>query len=183
MKLRNILSKLLLGVLLPAYPIGASAQFASSPESFFLALRQAVNKRDTAALKRLVYPFWDEVEDMQAGMIENMLDGDPLQRGDGAFSMYALDTLIAHHLAEISAVDDDLYAQLAADRVCGSVLSTYAQRQGWIMDFNEVRMIRLKKRGNFQLLCWENLNRLLNPVLRRARNHATLLVSYPSNFT
>lgn len=63
---------------------------------------------------------------MQAGMIENMLDGDPLQRGDGAFSMYALDTLIAHHLAEIRPVDDDLYAQLAADRVFGSVISTYA---------------------------------------------------------
>jgi len=164
MKLRNILSKLLLGVLLPAYPIGASAQFASSPESFFLALRQAVNKRDTAALKRLVYPFRDEVEDMQAGMIENMLNGDPLQRGDGAFSMYALDSLIAHYLAEIKPVDDDLYARLATDRFFGPVIRTYQQKQVWVMDFHEVRMILLEKKGEFQLFFWENLNRLLRPT-------------------
>ena len=164
MKSPGIAYLLLLGTLLPIFPPDAIAQPAAPTQPFFLALKQAVVQRDTTALKRLVYPFRDEVEDMQAGMIENMLNGDPLQRGDGAFSMYALDSLIAHYLAEIKPVDDDLYARLATDRFFGPVIRTYQQKQVWVMDFHEVRMILLEKKGEFQLFFWENLNRLLRPT-------------------
>ncbi len=136
-------------------------------EEFFLTLKQAVGREDTATLKQLVYPFRDDVEDMQAGLIEQMLKGDPQQRGDGAFSTYALDTLISHHLSEIKPIPNELYAQLSGDRFFGSVISSYKQKQVWVMDFHEVRMILLETEGKLQLFFWENLNRLLNPALRQ----------------
>ena len=148
---------------LPALSI--AQQHTPMIETFFLALKTAVSRQDTAALKQLVYPFRDEVEDMQAGLIELMLKGDPQQRGDGAFSSYALDTLIAQHLSEIKPIPDDLYTQLSGDRFFGTVISSYKQKHVWVMDFHEVRMILLEKDGKLQLLFWENLNRLLHPTL------------------
>lgn len=118
------------------------------------------------ALEQLVYPFKDDVEDMQAGLIENMLNGNPQQRGDGAFSMYALDTLVTHHLAEVKPIAGGLYAQLSNDRFFGKVIGRYRQQQVWVMDFHDVHIILLEKRRKLQLLFWENLNNLLNPAFR-----------------
>jgi len=156
---------ILLLTTLPALSI--AQQHTPMVEDFFLALKNTVSRQDTATLKQLVYPFKDDVEDMQEGLIELMLKGDPQQRGDGAFSSYALDTLIAHHLSEIKPIADELYAQLSGDRFFGTVISSYKQKHVWVMDFHEVRMILLEKDGKLQLLFWENLNRLLNPALRQ----------------
>lgn len=134
---------------------------------FFLALKQAIHQQDTARLQQLVFPFKDDVEDMQMGIIENMLHGDPQQRGDGAFSTYALDTLIAHHLTEVKPIPNGLYTQLSGDRFFGPLLSGYKQQYIWVMDFHDVHIILLEKRSRLQLLFWENLNNLLNPGLRR----------------
>lgn len=135
-------------------------------EAYFVALQQAINQQDTPTLKQLVYPFKDDVEDMQAGLIENMLNGNPQQRGDGAFSSTALDTLIAHHLSEVVPIPDELYSQLSNDRFFGKVIGAYKQRHVWVMDFHDVHIILLEKRRKLQLLFWENLNNLLNPALR-----------------
>ncbi|MGV3762736.1 hypothetical protein [Parapedobacter sp.] len=154
-------------IALAVIPLWSTAQ---QPEpmvkTFFVALQKAIGQQDTRALKPLVYPFKDDVEDMQAGLIENMLNGNPQQRGDGAFSVYALDTLIAHHLTEVKPITDELYAQLSNDRFFGKVIGGYRQQQVWVMDFHDVHIILLEKRRKLQLLFWENLNNLLNPAFR-----------------
>src|SRR5690606_33511220 len=152
-------------IILLVLPTIASAQQPGyrMVADFFRSLKDAIEQDDTTDLKRLVYPFKDEIEDMQAAMIENMRNGNPNQRGDGAFSMAALDTLITHHLSAIKPIPGDLYTQLATDRIFGPVISRYKQKHVWIMDFRNVHIILLENRGKLQLFFWENLNNLIHP--------------------
>ncbi|MEC3879825.1 hypothetical protein [Parapedobacter sp. 10938] len=163
------MNKLLI-IVFAVVPVWSTAQQTEPMvEAFFVDLKKAIEQQDTQTLKQLVYPFKDEVEDMQAGLIDNMLNGNPQQRGDGAFSMYALDALIAHHLTEVVPISDELYGQLSIDRFFGKVISGYKQQHVWVMDFHEVRLILLEKRRKFQLLFWENMNNLLHSALQPKR--------------
>src|SRR3546814_20176312 len=92
----------------------------------------------------LVYPFRDEVEDMQEAMVENILNENIDQKGDGAFSIRALDSLLAHHLDKIAPIEKELYGQLSKDRIFGEVIKSFKPEDVFVMDYQEARMILLQ---------------------------------------
>src|SRR5690606_8102568 len=112
--------------------------------SFFTVLRNAAVKKDTTVLKTLIYPFRDEVEDMQAGLIKSILEGNPARNGDGAFSVGALDSLIARHLDKITPIEKELYKQLSGDPIFGKTIRGFSRKDISVMDYHDVRMILLK---------------------------------------
>lgn len=141
----------------------ASGQQLSKWEPFFTALRAAAESKDVPKLKTLIYPFRDQAEDMQAEMIESILNGNEARRGDGAFSIRALDSLLAKHLDKISVIDKDLYRQLSRDIIFGKVIGSFRQKDVFVMDHQDARMILLRGKKGLQLFFWENLNNLLRP--------------------
>ncbi|MFS8615333.1 MAG: hypothetical protein FWJ85_00815 [Solitalea sp.] len=151
-------------ILLLVLPGFASAFDLPDVRQFFADFKKAAVSRDVSALKKLIYPFRDEVEDMQAELIESILNGDESRRGDGAFSIRALDSLITKHLDKIQLIDPDLYTQLSRDRIFGPVLSRFPQQKIYVMDYRDARMILLRSDDRLQLFFWENLNNLLRPT-------------------
>lgn len=141
----------------------ASGQQRTELRPFFSSLRAAAESKDVPNLKTLIFPFRDQVEDMQAGMIERILNGDEDSRGDGAFSMRALDSLLANHLDKISVIDKDLYRQLSRDIIFGKAIGRFRQKDVLVMDHRDARIILLQGKGGLQLFFWENLNNLLRP--------------------
>ncbi|HEY9560146.1 MAG TPA: hypothetical protein VIR29_05085 [Anseongella sp.] len=141
----------------------ASVRVPETPEFsvFFTELRAAAENKDIPKLKMLVYPFRDEVEDMQEAMVENILNGNIDQKGDGAFSIRALDSLLAHHLDKIAPIEKELYGQLSKDRIFGEVIKSFKPEDVFVMDYQEARMILLQGKDGLQLFFWENLNNLL----------------------
>src|SRR3546814_14241824 len=91
----------------------ASVRVPETPEFsvFFTELRAAAENKDIPKLKMLVYPFRDEVEDMQEAMVENIIKGNIEQKGNGVFSIRAQDSLMAHHLDKIAPIEKELYGQ------------------------------------------------------------------------
>lgn len=129
--------------------------------AFFTALRNAAADKDTTKLKTLIYPFRDKVEDMQAELIESILEGGETRNGDGAFSIRALDSLLASHLDQIGPVEKGLYRQLSGDLIFGKVIGSFSRNDVFVMDYRDVRIILLRDRNGLRLFFWENLNNLL----------------------
>src|SRR3546814_16183733 len=131
----------------------ASVRVPETPEFsvFFTELRAAAENKDIPKLKMLVYPFRDEVEDMQEAMVENILNGNIDQKGDGAFSIRALDSLLAHHLDTIAPIEKALYGQLYKDRILGEVIKSLKPDDVFVMDYQEASMIMLQYMDGLRL--------------------------------
>ena len=159
----NMLPNIFVGTLcvLLAFPGFSSGQGKPAFDALFSALRIAAENKDIPKLKMLVYPFRDEVEDMQEAIIENILNGNIGQKGDGAFSIRALDSLLANHLDKIAPIEKDLYGQLSKDLIFGKVIRKFKPNDVFVMDYQEARMILLEGKDGLQLFFWENLNNLL----------------------
>src|SRR3546814_11144596 len=91
----------------------ASVRVPETPEFsvFFTELRAAAENKDIPKLKMLVYPFRDEVEDMQEAMVENIINGNIDQKGDGAFSIRAHTPFLDHHMANTTTIEKKLKEQ------------------------------------------------------------------------
>ncbi|WP_165922823.1 hypothetical protein [Anseongella ginsenosidimutans] len=144
-----------------AFPAFFQGWQAPGFKGFFTELRAAAENRDVRKLETLIYPFKDKVEDMQEAMIENILHGNIGQRGDGAFSVRALDSLMANHLDKIKPIEKDLYGQLSKDIIFGKVIRSFKPKDVFVMDYRDARMILLQGKDGLQLFFWENLNNLL----------------------
>ena len=138
-----------------------NAQESDTFKNYFTEFRTAVTSADVATLKTLIYPFKDEVEDMQAELIQKIATGHELQKGDGAFSLKALDSLTVHHLEKIVPIQENLYVQLSKDPIFGKTIRTFLPEEIYVFEHKEAHVILFKSKEGVQLFFWENLNSLL----------------------
>ncbi|HET8809475.1 MAG TPA: hypothetical protein VFM65_04335 [Flavobacteriaceae bacterium] len=154
--------KTLLITMMLLWTIFSNAQESNDFEVFFNKFKSAVIAADVPKLKTLIYPFKDEVEDMQAGLIEKIAHGNKFQTGDGAFSLRALDSLIAHHLDKIHLIEKETFQQLARNPIFGKVVRSVGKKHIYTFEHKNTFIVFFKtKKTGIQLFFWENLNSLL----------------------
>lgn len=153
--------KIVVSIFLILISAVVNAQETDAFKNYFMDFRSAVTSANVEALKTLIYPFKDEVEDMQAELIQSIATGHEAQTGDGAFSLRALDSLVKNHLDKIVPISKELYAQLGKDLIFGKTIRSIPPEEIYVFEYRDAHIILFKNKKEIQLFFWENLNSLL----------------------
>ncbi len=150
-----------------------NAQDKAELQQFFTSFKEAAVQKDVMRLNSLIYPFkyadkeWNyRLEDIQDRMLQGVLRGNITHKGQGAFSLTALEVLIKNHLDEFKTCPADMYQKLCDNKILGKVIPKFQQEEIFLFaqDKTDTHIMLLQTESGLQLLAWKNLNELIDEM-------------------
>ena len=134
---------------------------ASDMDKFMKAFEEAASKKDKKALKELIYPLKLGSTDIQQELIDAIIANDESSSGDGGISVRAISALRKSHMDHFQQVPDVLFQEFKNSPDMGSIMRKLNQKQVMIFEHMGAKMLLIKEKKDWQLLFFEDLNKLL----------------------
>ena len=135
-------------------------------QEFFKDFLEAAKEKDTTALKSFIFSSEkNPTQDYRSTTIDFILQNNENSQGDFAYSHKALQIVIEKEIKQFKPIPEQLYEMLIEqpDGIFYEATKDLEQMDIPIFDFKDAHIILIHRNDKYQLVFWENLNKVLHP--------------------
>ena len=140
---------------------------AKTPSDLLITIHMLATKEDYAELENHIYPFQEQYSNTNTrdDAIKGIKQNYTWNRGDFAYSNDALKEVIDNHLDKFIPAskenDSSIFWSIQDDETLKKLGQEYS-KYFKVFNFKGVYIFTVKEGGRYQLLFWENLNKILD---------------------